>query len=183
MLVLETCSGLVTGAVAERLGGFGHVCTTYLGDRCPPLEATRMLNFSDSIKQSMSTAPLATLLRYQAEPAVDEAHRGSEATDQAAAPAGQPERQHKGQPDEQLSVQSTEPTEGREGQHRDVEMSEAASLQNQQIARMNGTCMRGLLDANSEQPQTAVLAELGSNAQAQVQEQAGVPYLPLPISS
>ncbi len=65
VLVLETCSGLVTGAVAERLGGFGHVCTTYLGDKCPPLEATRMLNFSDSIKQSMSTAPLAMLLEYQ----------------------------------------------------------------------------------------------------------------------
>lgn len=127
----------------------------------------------------MSTAPLATLLQYQAEPAVDEAHRGSEAADQAAAPAGQRERQHKGQPDEQLSVQSTEPTEGHEGQHRDVQMSEAASLQNQQIAGMNGTCMRGLLDANSEQPQTAVLAELGSNV-AQVQAQAGVPYLPYP---
>ena len=66
--MLETCSGVVTAAVAERLGGFGHVCSTYIGNRCMPLEATRMLNFSDSVKQSMSTASLATLLQYQAEP-------------------------------------------------------------------------------------------------------------------
>ena len=76
VLVLETCSGLVTGAVAERLGGFGHICTTYVGGKCPPLEATRMLNFPDSIRNSMSTASLATLLQYQGEPAADGAAQG-----------------------------------------------------------------------------------------------------------
>ena len=81
VLVLETCSGLVTGAVAERLGGFGHVCTTYVGDKCPPLEATRMLNFPDSIRSSMSTASLATLLHYQDEPAADGAAQSSEEED------------------------------------------------------------------------------------------------------
>ena len=65
MLVLETCSGLVTGAVAERLGGFGHVCSTHTGTKCPPLEATRMFNFSEEVKSSMSTAPLTALLEYQ----------------------------------------------------------------------------------------------------------------------
>ena len=81
VLVLETCSGLVTGAVAERLGGFGHVCTTYVGDKCPPLEATRMLNFPDSIRDSMSTASLATLLQYQGEQAADGAAQGPEEGD------------------------------------------------------------------------------------------------------
>lgn len=79
VLVLETCSGLVTGAVAERLGGFGHVCTTYVGAKCPPLEATRMLNLPDSVRNSMSTAPMATLLQYQSETAADEAVQGPEA--------------------------------------------------------------------------------------------------------
>ena len=82
VLVLETCSGLVTGAVAERLGGFGHVCTTYVGDKCPPLEATRMLNFPDSIRNSMSTASLAMLLQYQGEPAADRAAHSPEEQDQ-----------------------------------------------------------------------------------------------------
>lgn len=81
VLVLETCSGLVTGAVAERLGGFGHVCTTYVGDKCPPLEATRMLNFPDSIRNSMSTASLATLLQYQGEPAAEGAAQGPDEED------------------------------------------------------------------------------------------------------
>lgn len=81
VLVLETCSGLVTGAVAERLGGFGHVCTTYVGAKCPPLEATRMLNFPDAVRSCMSTAPLATLLQYQSEAAADGAAQDPEEED------------------------------------------------------------------------------------------------------
>lgn len=89
VLVLETCSGLVTGAVAERLGGFGHVCTTYVGAKCPPLEATRMLNFPDTVRKCMSTAPLATLLQYQSEAAIHEAVQGPEAEDKVQ--GGSPE--------------------------------------------------------------------------------------------
>lgn len=55
----------MTGAVAERLGGFGHVCSTYTGTKCPPLEATRMFNFTEAVKATMSTASLTTLLQYQ----------------------------------------------------------------------------------------------------------------------
>ena len=93
--MLETCSGLVTGAVAERLGGFGHVCSTYTGTKCPPIEATRMFNFSEDIKSRMSTAPLTTLLKYQrqatsqildakASPASDPAQQLSNGTDSEA---------------------------------------------------------------------------------------------------
>lgn len=42
-----------------------------------------------------------------------------------------------------------------------------APLDSQQVAGMNGSAMRGLLDANSEQPQAAVLAGLGDTSQAQ----------------
>lgn len=41
-----------------------------------------------------------------------------------------------------------------------------APLDSQQVAGMNGSAMRGLLDANSEQPQAAVLAGLADQTQA-----------------
>jgi len=153
--VLETCSGLVTGAVAERLGGFGRVCTTYLGGKCPPLEATRMLNFSDHIKQSMSTASLATLLQYQAQPAEDEApvSNGVAGLEQAAA--------------EQTDGQNNWQHDGQLVQQQEAAMPGEPSLQNQQVAEMNGAQMRGLLDAGSEQPQATVVAGLSSTAQTQ----------------
>ena len=146
MLVLETCSGLVTGAVAERLGGFGLVCTTYVGDKCPPLEATRMLNFADSIRSSMSTAPLATLLQYQAEAAEDQVHQK---------PEGQ--------------VIFKEAALQQAGQQ--IPRGADAPLGSQQVAGMNGATMRGLLDAFSEQPQKAVLAGLAADSSAQPEAQ------------
>ena len=176
VLVLETCNGLVTGAVAERLGGFGHVCTTHLGDKCPPLEATRLLNFPDRVKQSMSTAPLATLLEYQEQPVAEEAQAhldpagqpGSQAEGQ---PEGQPDGQATGQPDGQLGNQAEGQPDGHKSRQ-PTEQQEAgnptsSSIQNQQVAGMNGACMRDLLVANSTQLQTAVVAALGSTLQAQ----------------
>ena len=179
VLVLETCNGLVTGAVAERLGGFGHVCTTHLGDKCPPLEATRLLNFPDRVKQSMSTAPLATLLEYQEQPVAEEAQAhldpagqpGSQAEGQSE---GQPDGQAKGQPDGQPGSQAEGQSDGHKlrQQGQQEEQQEAgnpisSSMQNQQVAGMNGSCMRDLLVANSKQLQTAVVAALGSTLQAQ----------------
>lgn len=142
VLVLETCSGLVTGAVAERLGGFGHVCTTYTGDKCPPLEATRMLNFPESIRRSMSTASLATLLQYQQQPAADEAGQAAEEQGEAEDAAVQESGQQ--------TLQAAD-----------------ALLDGQHVAGMNGSTMRGLLDANSEQAQKTVLAGLANSRQAQ----------------
>ena len=42
-----------------------------------------------------------------------------------------------------------------------------APLDSQEVAGMNGSAMRGLLDANSEQPQAAVLAGLADSNQSQ----------------
>ena len=142
VLVLETCNGLVTGAVAERLGGFGQVCTTYIGNKCPPLEATRMLNFPESVTNSMSTASLATLLQYQEEPAAGAAAQGPEEEDKRQGAAVY-----------EAGLQ--------------VLQAADASLDSQQVGGMNGSTMRGLLDANSEQPQPAVLAGLADSTQAQ----------------
>ncbi len=174
VLVLETCSGLVTGAVAERMGGFGHVCTTYLGDKCPPLEATRMLNFTDSIKQSMSTAPLAALLEYQAQPTAD----ASPATVNTAGQAeelveaqinGQAEQPSEGQPERHLNGQPEQPW-----QHpQEAGSPIVLSLQHQQVAGMNGACMRGLLDANSEEPQPSVLTGLSCSLQPRTGKATG----------
>ncbi len=166
VLVLETCSGLVTGAVAERLGGFGHVCTTYLGDKCPPLEATRMLNFSDSIKQSMSTAPLAALFEYQAQATADESPATVNTARQAeelieAQVDGQAEQPNEGQPERQLNGQPEQPRQHQQEAGSPIGLS----LQHQQVAGMNGACMRGLLDANSEQPQPSVLTGLSCSLQ------------------
>ncbi|KAL3140277.1 hypothetical protein ABBQ38_004545 [Trebouxia sp. C0009 RCD-2024] len=152
VLVLETCSGLVTGAVAERLGGFGHVCTTYAGDKCPPLEATRMLNFPESIKSSMSTASLATLLQYRHEPAADE-------VTQAAQEQGS---RSEGAVLEESGQQTSQAADAL----LDSQQAADALLDSQQVAGMNGCTMRGVLDARSEQPQQAVLAGLADSIQA-----------------
>ena len=89
--MLETCSGLVTGAVAERLGGFGHVCSTHIGSKCHPLDATRMFNFTESVKSTMSTAPLATLCEYQRQ-----ATNASSSSEVAAASGGPAHLQQNG---------------------------------------------------------------------------------------
>lgn len=175
VLVLETCNGLVTGAVAERLGGFGHVCTTYLGDKCPPLEATRLLNFPDRVKQSMSTAPLPTLLEYLEQPVAEEAQANLDPARQPGSqPEGQAEAQAQGQADGQADGQAKGQSDGHKirQQGQQEEQQEAgnpvsSSMQNQQVAGMNGSCMRDLLVANSKQLQTAVVAALGSTLQAQ----------------
>ncbi|KAK8642364.1 hypothetical protein V6N13_011710 [Hibiscus sabdariffa] len=49
VLVVDMVGGLVTGAVAERLGGTGSVCSTYLGGTPYPIEIIRMFNFSNEI--------------------------------------------------------------------------------------------------------------------------------------
>ena len=50
-----------------------------------------------------------------------------------------------------------------------------APLDSQQVAGMNGSTMRGLLDANSEQPQAAVLAGLADSNQGQASPSGDLP--------
>ena len=61
VLVLETCGGLVTGAVAERLGGFGTVCSVHTGRSPPSQDAVRMFNFPWAMRDSLCCASLERL--------------------------------------------------------------------------------------------------------------------------
>ncbi|KAK9916890.1 hypothetical protein WJX75_008379 [Coccomyxa subellipsoidea] len=62
VLVVETCSGLVTGAVAERLGGSGLVVSGFTGLKPPSLDIVRQFNFPASSKAGMPLALLRKVL-------------------------------------------------------------------------------------------------------------------------
>lgn len=49
VLVVDMAGGLLTGAVAERLGGTGYVCNTCIGDSPYPMDIVRIFNFSNEI--------------------------------------------------------------------------------------------------------------------------------------
>ncbi|KAF3613886.1 putative tRNA (adenine(58)-N(1))-methyltransferase non-catalytic subunit trm6-like isoform X2 [Capsicum annuum] len=49
VLEVEMVGGILTGAIAERLGGTGYVCNTYRGSSPYPVDITRMFNLSDGI--------------------------------------------------------------------------------------------------------------------------------------
>nr|VDC90502.1 unnamed protein product [Brassica oleracea] len=51
VLVVDMVGGLVTGAVAERLGGTGYVCNTYKGDSASSVDMVKMFNFTDKFKE------------------------------------------------------------------------------------------------------------------------------------
>ncbi|KAL6010827.1 hypothetical protein ACLOJK_001269 [Asimina triloba] len=53
VLVLDMVGGILTGAVAERLGGTGYVCSTYFGDKPYPIDIAGIFNFSNEICSSM----------------------------------------------------------------------------------------------------------------------------------
>lgn len=61
VLIVETCGGLVTGAVAERLGGFGSITTAYLGDKPPSLPYIKTFNFPDQVEGIISRVALKEL--------------------------------------------------------------------------------------------------------------------------
>ncbi|XP_044474500.1 tRNA (adenine(58)-N(1))-methyltransferase non-catalytic subunit trm6-like [Mangifera indica] len=58
VLVVDMVGGLLTGAVAERLGGTGYVCNTCLGDSPYPMDIVRIFNFSDQICKRIIRASL-----------------------------------------------------------------------------------------------------------------------------
>ncbi|GAB2293870.1 hypothetical protein Dimus_028081 [Dionaea muscipula] len=49
ILVVDMVGGLLTGAVAERLGGAGYVCNAYMGVTPYPMDIVRIFNFSEEI--------------------------------------------------------------------------------------------------------------------------------------
>lgn len=82
VLVMETCSGLVAGAVAERMGGHGTVCATWAGSRAPPLDVVRMFNFEGAVRDTICSASLGSL-----EAAAAQVHAAAQAAQAAAAAA------------------------------------------------------------------------------------------------
>jgi tRNA (adenine-N(1)-)-methyltransferase non-catalytic subunit len=63
ILVLENCGGMITGAVAERMGGYGTVCATYLEPHGKGIEIVKSFNFTNEILETVCRAPLVGLLK------------------------------------------------------------------------------------------------------------------------
>uniref|UniRef100_A0A7N0TZQ5 tRNA (adenine(58)-N(1))-methyltransferase non-catalytic subunit TRM6 n=1 Tax=Kalanchoe fedtschenkoi TaxID=63787 RepID=A0A7N0TZQ5_KALFE len=61
ILVVDTLSGILTGAVAERLGGHGHVCSAYMGGTPYSLDIVRMFNFSSEICKRIVSCSISDL--------------------------------------------------------------------------------------------------------------------------
>ncbi|KAF9686731.1 hypothetical protein SADUNF_Sadunf02G0019900 [Salix dunnii] len=62
ILLVDMVGGLLTGAVAERLGaGTGYVCNTYLGSSPYPVDMVRTFNFDNEICKRIVRAPLRDL--------------------------------------------------------------------------------------------------------------------------
>ncbi|KAF3614608.1 hypothetical protein FXO38_35554 [Capsicum annuum] len=65
VLEVEMVGGILTGAIAERLGGTGYVCNTYRGSSPYPVDITRMFNLSDGICKRIVHASLTDLNSFQ----------------------------------------------------------------------------------------------------------------------
>jgi len=80
ILVLENCGGMITGAVAERMGGHGTVCATYLEPHAKGIEIVNFFNFGSEILGTVSRAPLLGLLKARRQQLEKERERkGTEA--------------------------------------------------------------------------------------------------------
>ena len=63
VLVIEGSSGLVTGAVAERLGGHGEICAAHFGKKSPGIAISDMFNLSVSERSIIYKKSLVELLQ------------------------------------------------------------------------------------------------------------------------
>ncbi|KAJ0964185.1 hypothetical protein J5N97_029307 [Dioscorea zingiberensis] len=61
VLLVDMVGGLLTGAVAERLGGTGYICNTYFGGTSYPLDIARIFNFSSEFDSRIVQAPFSFL--------------------------------------------------------------------------------------------------------------------------
>ncbi|CAM6102245.1 unnamed protein product [Calypogeia fissa] len=62
VLVLDSLGGLITAAVAERVGGHGVICSTYYTAKRPTIDMVRLLNIDDATAKSVLRSPIATLI-------------------------------------------------------------------------------------------------------------------------
>lgn len=61
VLLYENCTGLLTAAVAERLGGVGHIINIFSGTTPPGTEVIRMLNLGPVGVKSIVNTPIELL--------------------------------------------------------------------------------------------------------------------------
>ncbi|XP_042382078.1 tRNA (adenine(58)-N(1))-methyltransferase non-catalytic subunit trm6-like [Zingiber officinale] len=61
VLVVDMIGGMVTGAVAERLGGTGYICSTYFGVTPYPSDIIRMFNFNSEVYSRIVHVPVSDL--------------------------------------------------------------------------------------------------------------------------
>ncbi|PON70744.1 tRNA (adenine(58)-N(1))-methyltransferase non-catalytic subunit TRM [Parasponia andersonii] len=58
VLVVDMVGGLLAGAVAERMGGTGYICSTYVGKTPYSMEIVRIFNFGNDICKSIVRSSL-----------------------------------------------------------------------------------------------------------------------------
>ncbi|KAH1204268.1 tRNA (adenine(58)-N(1))-methyltransferase non-catalytic subunit trm6 [Glycine max] len=68
ILVVDMVGGLLTGAVAERLGGTGFVCNSYIGQAPYSMDIVRIFNLSDEICKRIVRSPISDLLSQKESP-------------------------------------------------------------------------------------------------------------------
>lgn len=71
VLIYENCIGLVTGAVAERLGGSGVAINLFSGSSTPGIELLRMLNLPTDHMRSIVHTPIQLLDNIDTTEAID----------------------------------------------------------------------------------------------------------------
>ncbi|KAK2434790.1 tRNA (adenine(58)-N(1))-methyltransferase non-catalytic subunit trm6 [Trifolium repens] len=75
ILVVDMVGGLLTGAVAERLGGTGFVCNSYPGPgQAPSMDIVRIFNLSDEICKRIVRSSISDLLSQNESPQQNPKH-------------------------------------------------------------------------------------------------------------
>ncbi|KAG2332075.1 hypothetical protein Bca52824_003255 [Brassica carinata] len=76
VLVVDMVGGLITGAVAERLGGTGYVCNTYKGNSPSCVDMVRMFNFTDKVKERIVHSSISELSSAKTAPPEENNQQG-----------------------------------------------------------------------------------------------------------
>eukprot|EP00850_Spirogloea_muscicola_P016400 SM000132S26915 [mRNA] locus=s132:303816:308600:- [translate_table: standard] len=71
VLVVDGCGGLLTAAVAERLGGFGSVCSAYWGTRPASIDIVRLFNLDPCSASCIIRTSIAELIAARQSAALD----------------------------------------------------------------------------------------------------------------
>mmetsp|Transcript_8620 Transcript_8620/g.28418 ORF Transcript_8620/g.28418 Transcript_8620/m.28418 type:complete len:441 (+) Transcript_8620:123-1445(+) len=75
-IVVDTCAGLVLGAVTNRMGGFGRLCNAFVGQSPMGMEAMLMMNLDENHLETVRHAAISDLVanrkKFQNASSVDE---------------------------------------------------------------------------------------------------------------